>query len=70
MFDYLRMPYKDSDHTIVTAVMHPHKCTILGWNSSWWWSYECPASTFIGSTALRKGPWRFWLHCHDCHCAL
>jgi len=26
------------------------------------------AWTFIGSTALSKGPWRFWLHCHEfCH---
>ena len=28
------------------------------------------ASTFIGSTALQKSPRRFWLHCHDYHCAL
>ena len=21
--------------------------------------------TFIGSIALSKGPWRFWLHCHE-----
>jgi len=27
-------------------------------------------STFIGSIALRKGSWRFWLHYHDYHCAL
>ena len=24
--------------------------------------------TFIRNTAVRKGPWRFWLHCHDYHC--
>jgi len=27
-----------------------------------------PTSTFIGSTAFRKGQRRFWLHCHECHC--
>jgi len=26
--------------------------------------------TFIGNAALRKGPQRFWLHCHNCHCTL
>jgi len=47
------------------------------WNSLCWGRYEhfvflspATALTFLGSTALRKDPWRFWLHCHDCNCAL
>ena len=28
------------------------------------------ASTFIGSTTLKKGARRFWLHCHECRHAL
>lgn len=51
------------------------------WNLPWCWSHECfclpsaaiawtLASTFLGHTALMKGPQRFWLHCHSYRCIL
>jgi len=69
MFDYLAMPYKDSDYTIVIAlVCWPKRMnfgaethlggggmstfvlpsTAIAWR---------PTLTFVGSTALRRGPW-------------
>jgi len=37
------------------------------------WNFNSKALTLeFDSTALRKGPWRFWPHCYDydCHRAL
>jgi len=33
-------------------------------------SHRLLTSTFVGSTALNKGPRKFWLHCIEGHCAL
>jgi len=79
MFDFLGMAYKDSDYTAVIAVVRWPKCIILVLKCTLLVKCFClpstiiaqtSASTFVGSTALRKGPWRFWLHCHDCCHAL
>jgi len=40
------------------STVHRSKCFVFP-------SAQVPALIFVGSTALRKGPWRFWLHCHD-----
>ena len=76
------MSYKDTDYTImITLVCWPKwmnsgaETHLAGGVMSAFVSHrppllECPTLTIIGSTALRKGPQRFWLHCHDCQCTL
>ena len=72
------MSYKDTDYTImITLVCWPKwmnsgaETHLAGGVMSAFVSHrplllECPTLTIIGSTALRKGPQRFWLLCHDC----
>jgi len=71
------MAYKYSDYTVMINVMP--QTWFWCWNSPWWWRYKhfvFPSTTIahahawafidIGSTALRRVPQKFWLHCHDC----
>jgi len=41
MLEYLAMVYKDSDYTIVIAIVRWFKRAILVLQSPHWWSYEC-----------------------------
>ena len=76
------MAYKDSDYTTVIAVLPKPKCiffvaeTHLGagvMSASVFPSAtiaQMLASSFVSSIALRKGPQKIWLHCHECCHAL
>jgi len=64
------MAYEDSDYTSVIAVMCWPKHTHLG--AGVLWSFhrlpllKCSLRLSLAvATALKKVPWRFWLHCHD-----
>ena len=75
------MAYMDSDYIIMIAVLHRNQTYIFGAEThlgagvmsafAFLWVIIAWAltSTFVGSTALRKGPQSFWLHCHEYCCA-
>lgn len=68
MYMYLRMAYKDSAYIIMIAVVRVDPNCSFGADThlgggvmtAFVFVYWTLASTFVGSTALRTGPWRIW----------
>ena len=75
------MSYKDSVYIIVIALMCWPKCMNFGAETHLGGGgmsalvflqpplLDLPASLAV-QPSIRKGPWRFWLHCYDCHRAV
>jgi len=79
MFEYLAMAYKNSVYNGLRRFCHRDRCHVMTQTYPPWCSSalvfssaaiaQVPTPTFIGRTALKKIPWRFWLHCHDYDCS-